>query len=190
MPKTVVFARSRQTASQLDDIIMSVCGEEAVYSDGSDADVLFDGCCYDLAVMITPLADESGIDLACKLAQECRMRTAFILIVPQESTEQTKSRISALNMYAVSKSAGKTTLNAVIDAALQAQKTIDRLIGENSGLEKKIDDIKLIDRAKCVLIEYLRITEAQAHKHIQKQAMDQRVSPTVIARDILRTYEM
>ena len=49
--------------------------------------------------------------------------------------------------------------------------------------------IRLVDRATCVLIQYSDFTEQQAHRYIEKKAMDQRVSRREVAEDILRIYE-
>lgn len=66
-----------------------------------------------------------------------------------------------------------------------------RLLGlkhENIKLQKKIEDIRLVDRAKCVLIQHLSLTEQQAHRYIEKQAMDRRISKPEVAQGILNTY--
>ncbi|MBO5438043.1 MAG: ANTAR domain-containing protein, partial [Thermoguttaceae bacterium] len=42
------------------------------------------------------------------------------------------------------------------------------------------------DRAKCVLIEYLNMTEADAHRYIEKQAMDLRRSKRDLFRNKMR----
>ena len=47
-----------------------------------------------------------------------------------------------------------------------------------------------MDRAKCVLIQYLNMTETQAHRYIEKQAMDLRTTRRQIAEGILKTYEV
>ena len=60
---------------------------------------------------------------------------------------------------------------------------------ETAGLHHKIEEIRLIDRAKCVLIQYLGLTEPQAHRYIEKQAMDRRVSRREVAAGILAAYE-
>jgi len=65
-----------------------------------------------------------------------------------------------------------------------------KLKAANADLLQKINDLKLIDRAKCVLIEVLKLSESQAHRYIQKQAMDQRLPQTEIAKNILKTYEL
>jgi response regulator NasT len=63
------------------------------------------------------------------------------------------------------------------------------LENENNKLQKKIEAIRLVDRAKCVLIQYLNMTEPQAHRYIEKQAMDLRQSRVATAENILKTYE-
>ena len=56
-------------------------------------------------------------------------------------------------------------------------------------LKKQIDDIRLINRAKYILMEYLSMTEAQAHRYLEKQAMDMRITKAEVAKSILSTYE-
>ena len=56
-------------------------------------------------------------------------------------------------------------------------------------MQRKIEEIRLIDRAKCILIQYLQMTEPQAHKYIEKQAMNLRQSRVQMAESILKTYE-
>ena len=50
-------------------------------------------------------------------------------------------------------------------------------------------EIRLVDRAKCILIQYLDMTEKEAHRHIEKLAMDKRKTRREIAESILRSYE-
>jgi len=66
---------------------------------------------------------------------------------------------------------------------------LKRLESENEVLKKKIEDIRIVDRAKCLLISYMNMSERDAHRHIEKQAMDMRASKRQIAESILRTYE-
>ena len=47
-----------------------------------------------------------------------------------------------------------------------------------------------MERAKYVLIEHLGFSEEQAHRYIEKQAMDRRMTRRGIAEGILNTYEM
>ena len=63
------------------------------------------------------------------------------------------------------------------------------LQSENTKLHQKIQEIRLVDRAKCTLIQDLHMTEQDAHRYIEKQAMDLRMTRREIAEEILKTYE-
>ena len=63
------------------------------------------------------------------------------------------------------------------------------LVEENRRLREKIEELRIVERAKCVLIEHLQFTEEQAHRYIEKQAMDRRSTRRTIAESILNTYE-
>ena len=66
---------------------------------------------------------------------------------------------------------------------------VQKLENENQKLQKRIEEIRLVNRAKLVLIQVLKMTEDQAQHYIEKQSMDLRQSRTVTAQNILRTYE-
>ena len=51
------------------------------------------------------------------------------------------------------------------------------------------DDIRLIDRAKWILITRMGMSENEAHRYIEKQAMDLRVTRRAIAEGLLKTYD-
>ena len=53
----------------------------------------------------------------------------------------------------------------------------------------QVREVRLVARAKCILMQYLNMTEAQAHRYIEKQAMDMRLSRLNVAENILKTYE-
>ena len=55
--------------------------------------------------------------------------------------------------------------------------------------EKKIEEIRLVNRAKWLLIECLGMKESDAHRYIEKQAMDLRISKSEMAENIIRTYK-
>ena len=63
------------------------------------------------------------------------------------------------------------------------------LRAENARLLDKIAQLRLVERAKCFLIERRGMTEADAHRLIEKTAMDTRRSRGEVAREILEQEE-
>ena len=68
-------------------------------------------------------------------------------------------------------------------------KAAQRARQENARLQEKIAQVRLVSRAKCCLVEHEQMTEAEAHRYIEKQAMDTRRDRTEIAQEILENYE-
>lgn len=56
-------------------------------------------------------------------------------------------------------------------------------------VEEKIEEIRLVNRAKWLLIECLSMSEAEAHRYIEKQSMDLRISKREVAQKIIETYK-
>ena len=73
--------------------------------------------------------------------------------------------------------------------ASATSKKIKAIREENLKLMQKIEDIRIVDRAKCILISNLSMTEAEAHRYIEKQAMDMRLPKRKVAEEILKIYE-
>ena len=57
------------------------------------------------------------------------------------------------------------------------------------SIEEKMEEIRLANRAKWLLIDELKMSEPDAHRYIEKQAMDRCVSKREVAEEIIKTYE-
>ena len=64
-----------------------------------------------------------------------------------------------------------------------------RIEKENAELKTMVEDLKLIDRAKLLLVTCLNMTESQAHRYLEKRAMDLRVSRVEVAKQVIQTYQ-
>ncbi len=58
-----------------------------------------------------------------------------------------------------------------------------------NGKTAPLTDQQIIDRAKLMLITRLSMTEPEAHRFIEKSAMNRCVKKRVIAEGILRVYD-
>ena len=66
---------------------------------------------------------------------------------------------------------------------------LEQMQHKTEKLEAKVADIRIINRAKLLLVQHLQMTETEAHKYIEKQAMDTSMRRRIIAENIIRTYE-
>ena len=70
-----------------------------------------------------------------------------------------------------------------------ARERLRRFEKKTLSIEEKMEEIRLINRAKWLLIEKENMTEPEAHRYIEKQAMDHCVSRKTIAQQLIETYQ-
>ena len=56
------------------------------------------------------------------------------------------------------------------------------------SIEEKMEEIRIVNRAKWILIRELKLDEPEAHRYIEKQAMDRCISKRIVAEEIIKTY--
>ena len=142
---------------------------------------------FRLIVINSPLQDESGAETAEYLAENTS--SGVLLILRSEQAEKLGERMEQLGVAVLEKPLSKELFFSAARLGMTMKSRLDRLLAENRALEVRMEETKLVGRAKCVLIEHLNMTEAQAHRYIEKQAMDLRISRYEVARGILSAYE-
>lgn len=189
MEKVLIISSQKQAADTLYDIIkpLSFAGYDYA-SSGNEGRRKFDYTDYSLTIINTPTSDEFGTDLALDIAE--KSLSAILLLVKSDIAEQVQDKVANTGAFVISKPINRQMLMQSIPFVLNSRQIISSLKQQNKVLQQKVDDTKIIERAKFSLIKYLGLDEKQAHRYIQKQAMDLRVSPRTIADNILRTYEM
>jgi response regulator NasT len=141
---------------------------------------------FDIIIIDMPLADESGESLARHIA--AKYLTQVILAVNSEDFNEVSAVCQEDGVLVISKPIDKNYFWSVLSLARSVSKKFRRMQNENTKLKQKIEDIRIIDRAKCLLISYLNLTEQESHRFIEKQAMDLRSTKRGIAEEILKTY--
>ena len=129
----------------------------------------------------------SAIPFAMDLAR--KTLTQVILVVKAELYGEISARVETVGVLTVAKPLQKELFWMALKLATAAHNKMAALHDENAKLYKKIDDIKLIDRAKAILINYLQMSESEAHRYIEKRAMDERVTRREVAESIIKTYD-
>ena len=80
-------------------------------------------------------------------------------------------------------------LNAVLPSLIAAAEKLHTLRSRQSSLQQRLDDDRIAARAKLLLISRLGMSEGDAHRYIEKTAMDSCLRRRDVAESIIRTYE-
>lgn len=138
---------------------------------------------YSMVLIDTPLKDELGSDLAMKISQGGN--SAVILVVKAENSDMISAKVEEYGVFIIPKPFTKSIFHQGVKFVSASVKRFSVLKNEQNKLLKKVEDIKKIDRAKCLLIQYNKLTEEESHRYLEKQAMDLRLSRRQVADEII-----
>jgi response regulator NasT len=188
MERALIVSAGEKTVQRLSELVSSRPPISVLAAaDGSSARRMVSE--NDVAVVIinAPLPDENAIRLATDIVEHSAV--GLLLLVKSSLADAVSSRVEPYGVFVVEKPIQRTFFMRALSLA---HASAGRLRGnrlETVRLQDKISELQLVNRAKCALIQYLRLTEAQAHRYIEKQAMDCRITKREVALGILHTYE-
>ena len=142
---------------------------------------------FDLVIINAPLKDETGESLSRHIAS--KGLSQVILVVKAEFFDAVSAICEVDGVLTIAKPMNKAIFWSALMLAKSAQNRIKRMQAENTKLTQTIEDIKIVNKAKYILISQLNMSEQDAHKYIEKQAMDTRSAKRVIAENIIKTYK-
>ena len=142
---------------------------------------------YDLVLVNAPLPDEFGT----RLAEDACAKTqaAVLLLVKRELHDEIYFKVTEAGVITLPKPTSEAAMTQMLHTLCSVRERLRRTEERQVSVEKKIEELRLINRAKWLLIERLHMTEENAHGYIRRQAMDKRVTQREAAEDILRTYQ-
>lgn len=141
---------------------------------------------FDIIIINTPLPDDFGIELALELSEGT---SGILLLVKNDSYDQVCFKVENNGVLTLGKPNSKQMLYSSIKLLAAMSIKLGKLEKRNRTLQEKMTDIRVVSRAKWLLIENLNMNEKDAHYYIEKQAMDTRMSRREIAESIIRTYD-
>ncbi len=142
---------------------------------------------FDLVMINSPLPDDSGRKLAIDVSLNGSSVAA--LLVRSELYDEIYAKVFEYGVFTIRKPTSPALILQALDWMRSAREHIRQLEKKTVSLEDKMAEIRLVNHAKWALIESLKMTEADAHRYIEKQAMDRCVTRREIAENILQTYK-
>lgn len=141
---------------------------------------------FDFILINTPLPDDFGTRFAIEIS--ANKGTVILLLVRNEVYEEVCDKVTEYGILTLPKPASKQMVVHTLNFMAGIRERLRKLEKKSLSMEEKMEEIRLVNRAKWVLIGELKMTEADAHRYIEKQAMDRCVSRREIAEEIISTY--
>ena len=139
----------------------------------------------DLVILDIKMPGMDGLTAAEKVVEEDL--AAVLILTAFSQKDLVKRAADAGAMGYLVKPFQKSDLMPAIEIALARYAEIKAVKQETADLSEQLETRKVVDRAKGKLMDEKSIGEADAFRHIQKRAMDERRSMKDVASEILST---
>lgn len=142
---------------------------------------------FDIVLINTPLPDDFGMHLAIDICTGSG--AGVLLLVKNDHYNEIYSKVVRYGVITLSKPTNRQMVAQNLRILCATRERIRQMQAKQATVEEKIKEIRLVNRKKWLLIECLNMTEAEAHRYIEKQAMDLRISRREAAENIIKTYK-
>ncbi|MBQ6322185.1 MAG: ANTAR domain-containing protein [Lachnospiraceae bacterium] len=142
---------------------------------------------YDLIIINSPLPDDAGIRFAIDIGNT--KGTVVLLLVRTDLYDDIRDKVAAHGVFTLARPFSRPVFTLALDWMESARERLRILEKKTISVEEKMAEIRMVNRAKWLLISELKMDEPQAHHYIEKQAMDRCVPKKQIAEEIIKTYD-
>ncbi|MBQ7595914.1 MAG: ANTAR domain-containing protein, partial [Clostridia bacterium] len=123
---------------------------------------------FDIVIVNSPLPNDPGIRFAI---DACGSETVVLLLVRSEIFDDVTERVYPHGVFTLSKPSSKNMVYTAIQWLISARERLRKTEKKTLKLEEKMEELRIVNRAKWVLIEKQGMDESSAHRYIEKQAL-------------------
>lgn len=141
---------------------------------------------FGLVIINTPLKDEFGTELALDITE--KYSSAVLLLVQSDIYDSVSFSAENEGILCVSKPVTKDFFARALRLAFATGRRIERMEKKTATLREKMEEIRIVNRAKWLLIEKKSMNEKEAHKYIEKRSMDLCIKKKETAERIIEAF--
>ena len=140
---------------------------------------------FDFIMVNSPLSDGDGVRFAI---DACQKGAVVLLFARSEMYEGIFDKVAEHGVFTLPKPTSRPIVAQGLGWMISARERLRRLEKKTVSIEEKMAEIRLVNHAKWLLIEKEAMSEPDAHRYIEKQAMDRCVSRKEVAEEIIARY--
>ena len=179
----LLVSRDSKIISQISAFLMPPLFELTSTSDFNEARRLATERSFN--IIIADSGDGYDTDFAINVADSY---STVLLLVPNEHFDEISYRVEGYGILTITKPFDPFYLYNMMKIAIAVQYKVQILSSQTTKLKVKMEEIKLVNRAKMLLMSNMNMNEQEAHRYIEKEAMDRGMKKTAISEEIIKTY--
>lgn len=136
-------------------------------------------------IIIVDSGDGSETDFAVDISDTS---ATILLLAPAHLFDQISYRVEPYGILTLTKPFDNFYFYNMIKVAIAVGFKIQKLSSQTMKLKEKMEEIRIVNRAKMLLMQEKGFTEAEAHHHLEKTAMDNGLKRIAVAKSIIQEY--
>ena len=141
---------------------------------------------FDIVIINAPLPDDIGTRFAIDTCTS--KQSSVLLLVKRDIHAEIHDKVVEYGVFTLSKPTSKPTMAHALSWMESARERLRQFEKKSLSSKEKMAEIRLVNKAKWILISELKMNEPDAHRYIEKQAMDRCITKQIIAEEIIKTY--
>lgn len=141
---------------------------------------------YDFVVVNAPLTDEFGTRLCMDISLSAG--TIAVIFAPSEVYDEIVHKGTPHGVFVIKKPASQQTIVQSLSLLISARERLRSVEKKAGKAQNKLEEIRVVNRAKWLLIDNEDMSESDAHKYIEKAAMDAGITKMQAAQMMIERY--
>ncbi len=113
-----------------------------------------------------------------------------LLLLSHKHVDKVRDKVERYGVFVLAKPIQNDMFSQLLSFIKANVSQVQQYQKKQKSLVQKINEIKKVDLAKCLLMENEYFSESMAHRHIEKKAMDTRRKRIEIAEEIIKQYRI
>ena len=155
-------------------------------STASDARCKLHETHYDIVIVNAPLSDEFGSRLCIDATRN--NSTIAGLFTANDAFEEIYAKTSVQGVFVIHKPTSRTLVSQALSLMICARERLRMVEKKAVKAESKLDELRIVNKAKWMLIDNEGFSEAEAHRYVEKSAMDAGITKRLAAQIIIDSY--
>ena len=142
---------------------------------------------YDIVIVDAPLSDDLGVRFAIDTSTSSS--SLVLVLISNEIHDDVYEKVSPYGVFTLAKPMTVQAMNTALRWIKAAKEKMSGVEKKSTKIEDKMLEIRLVNKAKWLLISHEDMLEPEAHRYLEKEAMDRCVSKKQIAEEIIKKYK-
>jgi response regulator NasT len=142
---------------------------------------------FDFVIINAPLSDDIGL----RFAIDCSAsnKAIVLLLIRSEIHAEVYDKVFESGVFTLPKPISPQDMKTALKWMRSARERLRVFEKKEVSINDKMQEIRLVNKAKWLLISKEDMLEIEAHKFIEKEAMNRSITKRELAQEIIDKYE-